>query len=310
MSVERVHGSNKRTARCRCRAASEPTSKETPIVARPLMNSLRCVILLVSSFAFSQSDRFSTTGTNREAQNLVADTLRSIRQSAFTVGERLVFDVGYSFITAGEAVFQVLTADSVRGRECLRVVFTVNSVPSFSWIYKVEDRYETLLDAKGIFPWRFTQHVREGKYSRDFTADFDQVNNTAKTPDGTYPIPPYVHDVVSAFYYVRTMDFSNSRVGEKYVLSNFFKDSTYQLAVKYLGRQQISVDAGLFRTIIVEPLIKEGGLFKSEGRVLLWLTDDDRKIPVKVSTKVVVGSIDAELREYHGVLEPVNAKVK
>jgi hypothetical protein len=221
-----------------------------------------------------------------------------------------VFDVGFSFITAGEAAFQVYTADSVLGRECLRVAFTVKSVPSFSWIYKVEDRYETILDAKGIFPWRFSQHVREGGYSRDFTADFDQLHGIAHAGDKMYTVPPYVHDVVSAFYYVRTMDFSKSRVGEKYMLRNFFKDSTYQLAIKFLGRQQISVDAGVFNTIIVEPLIQEGGLFKSSGRVLIWLTDDERKIPVKVSTKIVVGSIDAELREFQGVILPITAKVK
>lgn len=262
---------------------------------------------------------FFSTAEGQDATRTVSDTghapipldsLRTIPQSAFKVGERLVYDVGFSFITAGEGVFQIFNADSIHGRECYRVVFTVKSVPSFSWIYKVEDRYETLLDAKGIFPWRFVQHVREGSYKRDFTADFDQLNGIASAENKNYPVPPYVHDVVSAFYNVRTMDFSQSRPGEKYVLRNFFKDSTYQLAVKYLGRQQISVDAGIFNTIIVEPLIQEGGLFKSNGKVLIWLSDDDRKIPIKVSTKIVVGSIDAELREYSGVILPINSKVK
>ena len=93
-------------------------------------------------------------------------------------------------------------------------------------------------------------------------------------------------------------------------LQNFFKDTTYFLPVKFLGRQRIDVDAGTFDCIIVEPLMKEGGLFKSEGRVIIWLTDDERKIPVKVSTKVVIGSIDAELREYSGVNGPIRAKVR
>jgi hypothetical protein len=119
-----------------------------------------------------------------------------------------------------------------------------------------------------------------------------------------------VHDAVSAFYFVRTIDYSKSRIGEKIYLQNFYKDSTYSLAVKFLGRQRIDVDAGTFNCIIVEPLMKEGGLFKSEGRIVIWLTDDDRKIPVKVSTKVVVGSIDAELREYTGINGPIAAKVR
>jgi hypothetical protein len=239
-----------------------------------------------------------------------ADTLRNLNQSAFGLGERLVYDVGYSFITAGEAVFSIPSIEMVNGHECYQVVFTVKSTPTFSFFYKVEDRYETMIDKKGIFPWRFTQRVREGKYKYDFTAQFDQLNNKATTNDGQYTIPPYVHDIVSAMFFFRTMDFSKSRPGEKVFLENFYKNKTYQLAVKFLGYQQISVDAGTFNCVLVEPLIMEGGLFKSEGRIIIWMTNDERKIPVKVSTKVVVGSIDSELREYSGINGPIKAKVE
>jgi hypothetical protein len=273
-----------------------------------MRNSLFIVVFAVCSNAVAQDA--SSTAPDSARWSIPLDSLRTIHQSAFAAGERLIFDVGFSFITAGEAAFEVFNADSIAGRQCYRIVFTVKSLPSFSWIYKVEDRYQTILDAQGIFPWNFEQHVREGSYRRDFTAQFDQLNGVARAEGKTYPVPPYVLDAVSAFYYVRTMDFSQSRVGQKYILHNFFRDTTYQLAVKFLGRQKISVDAGDFNTIIVEPLMQEGGLFKSNGRVLIWLTDDERKIPVKVSTKVIVGSIDAELREYRGVILPINAKVK
>ena len=82
--------------------------------------------------------------------------IRSLPNSAFAVGEKLVFDVGFSFITAGEAVFEIPQIDTVSDRPCYRVVFTVNSTPSFSWIYRVEDRYETSVDVQGLFPWRFS----------------------------------------------------------------------------------------------------------------------------------------------------------
>jgi hypothetical protein len=221
-----------------------------------------------------------------------------------------VYDVGYSFITAGEAVFSIPSIETMHGRECYQVLFTVNSTPTFSFFYKVDDRYETILDKKGVFPWRFTQRIREGKYRNDFAAEFDQLSNIATTKAGSYAIPPYVHDVVSAMFYVRTLDYSKCRPGGKIFLQNFFKDTTYQLAVKFLGYQQISVDAGTFNCVLVEPLIMEGGLFKSEGRIIIWMTNDERKIPVKVSTKVVVGSIDAELREYSGINGQIKAKVE
>ena len=266
-------------------------------------------VLLVSSDAISQ-DSLSNALHVREDIYKSNTSIRVMPHTAFAEGERLVFDVGYSFITAGEAVMSIPKTDSVFGRQVYQVLFTVNSTKTFSWIFKVDDRYETFLDIEGVFPWHFTQRVREGSYSRDFSAWFDQVKNLAYTGNKEYPIPPYVHDAVSAFYYVRTLDYSKSKIGERMMLQNFFKDTTYSLAVKFLGRQRISVDAGTFNCIIVEPMMKEGGLFKAEGKVLIWLTDDERKIPVKVSTKVVIGSIDAELREYSGVNGPIAAKVR
>jgi len=235
---------------------------------------------------------------------------RSLPQNAFAEGERLVFDVGYSFIVAGEAVMSIPRIDTVNGRPAYQVLFTVNSTPTFSWIFKVEDRYETILDRQGLFPWRFSQRVREGKYSRDFEAEFDQRNNIAYAEKKQYPIPPYVHDIVSAFYFARTLDYSTFRPGQKHYLANFYKDTTYPLAIKFLGYQRLDVDAGKFDCVVVEPLIQEGGLFKSEGRVVIWLTNDERRIPIKVSTKVAIGSIDAELREYYGINGEIKAKVK
>ena len=101
-------------------------------------------------------------------------------QHAFTVGERLVFDVGYGFITAGEAVISIPEYDTVAAHQCFKVMFQVNSTPTFSWFFEVRDRYETYLDVDGIFPWRFEQHVKEGHYRRDFIADFDQIQPYCK----------------------------------------------------------------------------------------------------------------------------------
>ncbi|MCX6122538.1 MAG: DUF3108 domain-containing protein [Ignavibacteriales bacterium] len=269
------------------------------------MKTIHNIIILIL-FPFT----ITFTQVQESGQVKSVDSLRDLNQIAFTRGERLVYDVGYSFITAAEAVFSIPEIQTISERECYQVLFTVNTTKTFSFFYKVDDRYETMIDKKGIFPWRYSQRIREGKYSNDFAAEFDQLHNVATTKEGRYPIPPYVHDVVSAMFYYRTMDFSKSRPGQKEYLQNFTKDKTYQLAVKFIGYQQISVDAGTFDCVVVEPLIMEGGLFKSEGRIIIWMTNDERKIPVKVSTKVPIGSIDAELREYSGINGPIKAKVK
>lgn len=229
---------------------------------------------------------------------------------AFTVGEKLFFDVKYGFIKAAESVMQIEKFDTINGVEVFHSKFNVDTTPTFSLFYKVKDRYETYFDTKKYYSLKFKQNLREGKYKRDFYASFDYTKKIAETSLGTFPITDYVSDVISAFYYTRTIDYKNMKVGQKIYLSNFYRDRNYPLDVKYLGRQKIKVSAGEFNCILIEPFMKEGALFKSEGRVLIYLSDDDLKIPIMISTKVLIGSIDAELRDYKGLAGNLTSKVK
>ncbi|MBI5022516.1 MAG: DUF3108 domain-containing protein [Ignavibacteriales bacterium] len=237
-----------------------------------------------------------------------SDTVRKIQNQAFGPGEFFRFDVNYGFVTAGEATLFV--RDTIyNNRRCHLVEFNLNSKPFFDAFYKVRDRYITIIDAEGLFPWRFEQHIREGGYSRDFTAEFDQINHTAVTTNGKYPIPGYVQDMMSAFYFTRVLDFSKFKPGDKLHLQNFYKDSTYELDVKYKGTQVIDVEAGEFNCIIVEPLAREGGLFKNEGKLYVWMTNDERRIPVLVTAKILIGKVESELIEYRGLLGPLKSKL-
>ncbi len=235
---------------------------------------------------------------------------KKLENKAFRTGEKLTFDVKYGFVTAGIAEMAIPKVVRISGRDAFNVTFKVSSVPTFDAFYKVRDRYETFIDTEGLFPWRFEQHIREGGYSRDFSAFFDQRKGKAKTSEGTYDIPPMVNDIISAFYIARTFDYSKMKIGDKFKLQNFYKDTTYPLDVIYKGKETISVEAGTFDCIIVEPLVQEGGLFKSEGTIIIWLSDDVLKVPVKVKTKVIVGSIDVELSAYEGLAGDLKSKRK
>jgi hypothetical protein len=239
-----------------------------------------------------------------------AQPLRYVENTAFGFGERLEYNVGYKFITAGKAAFTV-GKDAVweQGRQCYDVRFEVASLKSLDFLYKVRDRYRTLVDIDGIFPWKFEQTIREGGYSKDFSATFDHTQLKATTTEGTFTVPEFVHDIVSAFYFIRTFDLKGMKRGDKIQLKNFFDRETHDLQVNILGKAEVTVEAGKFKCIVVEPVIKKGGLFKSDGRILLYLSDDDRKIPVKVTTKIPIGTIDAELTGYRGLRGALSSRI-
>lgn len=241
--------------------------------------------------------------------NAQSNDLRKIENHAFDVGEKLIFDVKYGFVTAGIAEMSIPKIKKMSGREVYNINFTVNSVSTFDPFYKVRDRYVTYMDVEGLFPWRFEQHLREGSYSKDFSAYFDQRRGIAKTSEGSYEIPQFVHDIVSAFYYARVLDYSHLKEGDLFHLENFYKDKVHPLDVVFHGRETVHVGAGTFDCVIIEPLVKEGGLFKHDGDIIIWLSDDDLKIPIKVKTKIIIGSVDAELSEYEGLKrEPLSKK--
>ena len=254
------------------------------------------ILMLIISFSFVEAQK--------------KDEFRKHDNNAFREGEKLTFEVKYGFVTAGIASFEIPAIKKISGRNAYHVTFEVNTVPTFDNFFKVRDRYETYIDVEGIFPWRFEQHIREGNYSRDFSAFFDQRKGNAKTSGGQYEIPKYVNDIVSAFFYARTIDYSNLNVGDKIPLKNFYKDKVYDLDVVYHGKETIEVAAGKFECIIVEPLVQEGGLFKNEGSIMVWMTNDEAKMPVRVKTKVVVGAINSDLTSYSGVHGKLTAKKK
>ncbi len=220
---------------------------------------------------------------------------RAVDNIAFGVGEKLSFDINYGFINAGTATMEVVRLIEWEQRPCYQIVTRANSNSFFSTFYKVDDRVESIVDAVGLFSWRFEKNLREGSYHSNRMCTFDQLNHLAFYNDDTLEVAPFVQDVLSVLYYVRTQDLE---VGQSLFLENFTDGKDYPLEVRILKKETVTVDAGTFDCIVVEPLLRSVGVFKHEGRLKVWLTDDYLKMPVIMKSKVLVGSISAELTAY------------
>lgn len=244
------------------------------------------------------------------AQDYSKEKFRVIDNEAFGFGEVLEYNIGWKAIVAGKGYLKISPNPvTVFGRKCYEVKFGAVSSKSLEWIFKVRDEFSTYVDIEGIFPWKYSQTIREGRYKQDFWALLDQKRNVAITKDTSMKIPDYVYDALSAFVGVRSMDLASKPNGSVIKLQNFWVDSTYKLDVRIVKRETIKVPAGKFRCIVVEPHLSGGALFNSQDKIWIWLTDDDRKIPVKIGTKVLIGTVGAELTKYSGVRGEIKAKV-
>jgi len=225
----------------------------------------------------------------------VDSNFRDIVHDAFGVGEYLKFEIGYGFIKAGFAEMKVDSLFDFNGRLCYMISTDAQSYSFFDKFYKVRDHGETWLDAYGLFPWHFEKHLREGGYKSDVWHDFDQYRGIVYDGGDTIVVDEYIHDVLSSLYYVRTLDLN---VGDRVHIRNFSKKNCFDLEVIVHDREEIKVDAGRFMCLKVEPLLQSAGLFKHEGELTVWMTDDRLKMPVLMKSKVLVGSISAELIDY------------
>jgi hypothetical protein len=220
--------------------------------------------------------------------------LRDIGQKALAVPEKLTFDIiwgGWSFrwITAGKATLELLPEERP---ENWRIQSLAWCNKFFQSIYPVKDTVFSVIDSRGIYPLRFEKRLHEGSYHAKISALYDQKARTLKTQDTTLSVDPFTHDVLSAFYYIRTLDL---KVGDTYDLAAVSGKKKYNLRVFCHGRETVEVPAGKFRTLIVEPVLKGDGLFKAKGKLTIWVTDDAHHVPVKMQSKIPVGSIKAEL---------------
>jgi len=181
------------------------------------------------------------------------------------------------------------------GRPSYQIVTRAESNKLFSTFFKVDDRVESIMDAIGLFSWRFDKRLHEGSYRSHRQYEFDQKNHTVVYKGDTIEVPPYVQDALSVLYYVRTLDL---KVGNSYFVDNFTDGRQMPLEVKVLRRERVKVPAGTFDCVVVEPLVNSVGVFKHEGRLQVYLTDDRMKMPVLMKSKVIVGSITAEMTGY------------
>lgn len=222
--------------------------------------------------------------------------LLSAEALSFTIPEILNYDLTWTGIKAGEASLEIRD----EGNE-MKIISTARSAKWVSVFYTVDDMVETKLSKEKPSigqPVNYRIKLHEGRNRKNKEVIFDYRNLKALSIDhldkerAETEIPARVFDSLSSFYYVRTL---NLEVGKSVYVTVFDNKKIWDIEVQVLRKERVEVPAGQFKTIVVKPLMKSEGIFYRKGDIFIWLTDDDKRTPVMLKTKVKIGSITARL---------------
>lgn len=230
--------------------------------------------------------------------------LTPIENNAFKSGEKLIFQIKYQFVVAGEATLEVYKTSDTKGRAIYQFVSQAKSTSFIDVFFKVRDYNVATVDAVLMASLGFHQNLKEGHYHviRNTTIDYDAGRYTfEKTRKGTTTkregeIDEPVLDILSSFFYTRLLPLEP---GKDYEMRVFADEKVYSLLVKVHKKvERIKVRAGTFECLRIQPFIIGDSIFKADGgKMLIWLTNDERKMPVLIRSKVMIGAFDAELAE-------------
>ncbi|GAA3982499.1 hypothetical protein GCM10022246_38080 [Pedobacter ginsengiterrae] len=225
------------------------------------------------------------------------------KDAVFQDGEVLSYKLKYGFITAAEATIKVLNSDlKFDNKPTYKLTVDAETSGTFDVFYKVRDHYDSYIDKTDLLPYFYQENIREGSYKRQDKARFTQDAKKVVSNRGTFTTPTtQTFDLVSAYYFARSLDITKLKTGDKFKLNYFLGDEISALEIEYIGKETVKSKLGNIRCLKFSPSIKPGRIFKKDSRLYLWVTDDGNRVPVKAQVEILVGAVTMELKSASGL---------
>ena len=233
--------------------------------------------------------------------------IQSQNNYPFKVGENCTYRIHYGPITAGYGYLTIKGLESHLDKMCYFFDGFGETNTFFDFFFEVRDSYTSYCNSKTLIPVHFIRDVNEGGYIIKQNYFFNSLKNEVLAEDSIYKLTENSQDMISAFYYARTL-LNRQNVKEDSVLKiNIFMDEeNYSMQIKYLKNEFVRTKWGKINCMVFAPQLQLGRIFKEEEEMRIWISDDDNKLMIKVETKIIVGSIKAELSYFEGLKSPLS----
>ncbi len=226
----------------------------------------------------------------------------------YHVGEKITMMMTYFGVSAGDMILSTKAFKEVNGHKSYHFHVGLRSSDLFSMFYYVDDWGETFVDYETLLPASASVGATETKkllalktvfdHKKSHALRWERVVNKDEEPKERkveWDMMPFSQNVISAFYYIRvfqlvpgkTLNFRVADDGKNMVVK-----------VEILRKEKIKTLKGEFNTVVLKPTVEIGGIFQPMGNVFFWLTDDDRKLFVKMEAEIKIGKVIGQLKEF------------
>lgn len=220
-----------------------------------------------------------------------ADSVTS-KAATFEIGETLIYEAKFGFLTIGQGMMHVAGIDTVRGVPSLRVIFALKGGPFF---YRVHYRMDSWIGIDDFTSRRFIQDFFEGNSFRYTAWEIypDSGYYRQVGVDSIFPTSPSPLDDYAFFYFVRMLDLA---VGERLEFDRYFRPDRNPVVLEVLERDTLDLPAGRFPSVVVHPIIQGRGILAEGKEARMWISDDDRRLMVQLKVKFPFGRIALRLK--------------
>lgn len=246
---------------------------------------------------------------------------------AYQAGERLHFTLHYEWgaIRSDVATATVsLDSQTLNGQDVFHVKVDGRTTKLYDFFFKIREDFQSWFTRDGLKPLKFTRDTREGRYRAtneyiyDWNAAQPQISaDVYSSSKGKgrrqleLPLDPCTFDLPALFFYARNMNFDVVEPGRKYPMTFAIDDEIYHVYFILHGRETIDVKGlGKVKTIKFAAKLVAGEIFTGETDMMIWVSDDDNRVPVCFEAPILVGVGAGRLQEYSGLKHPFTALIE
>ena len=217
-----------------------------------------------------------------------------IAQTPFKIGESLQYHAEFNRVRVGEAELKVSGIEEINTIKSYHIIYVAKTKGLADRLFKIRDQIDIWIDKEGFFTHRLIKNINQGNYKNKVDVRFDYNKSIAKTSTKEISIDFKARDSFSLFYYLRTILLKENDIMS---FSSFEGRRIVDYKLQIKGNEIIRTELGNITCTVIRPYQEGGNLFKNQGDMQIWISNDEKRLPVKIQIKMKFGSMTLLLKK-------------